>query len=155
MYNPVKEAYEYEYPAWKRTLKKKPLSYFVIMLMVLLLVVISFALYVQLQDSLENPSPAYDYAVLGLVPVRVLLGTGLNATVYGIVVMVGLLTAFQKVANWLCTLENYRTDKEFQDQWVLKMFFLCARVEIRTGERGGEAHSGSSRRGEGGKENSV
>ena len=124
VYNPVKEAYEYEYPAWKRTLKKKPLSYFVISLMVLLLVVISFALYVQLQDSLENPNPAYDYAVLGLVPVRVLLGTGLNASVYGVVVMVGLLTAFQKVANWLCTLENYRTDKEFQDQWVLKMFFL-------------------------------
>jgi len=124
VYNPVKEKYEYEYPVWKRALKKKPLSYFVISLMVLLLLVISFALYVQLQDSLENPNPAYDYAVLGLVPVRMLLGTGLNATVYGIVVMVGLLTAFQKVARWLCTMENYRTDKEFDDQWVLKMFFF-------------------------------
>ena len=106
------------------------------------------------RTSLDWPCHSNEIS-LEVLPVRVLLGTGLNATVYGIVVMVGLLTAFQKVANWLCTLENYRTDKEFQDQWVLKMFFLCARVEIRTGERGGEAHSGSSRRGEGGKENSV
>ena len=131
VFNPVKERYEYKYPAWKRWLKQKPLSYFVIFLMVLLLTVITFALYVQLQDALENPDPLYDYDILAWafngalpVPLRLVFASALNPLLYAVIVMVGLLTMFNYISHKLCVFENYRTDKEFKDQWTLKMFFF-------------------------------
>lgn len=78
-------AYADEFPEWKRCLKIRPLSMFVLLLMTLVLMIVTFALYMQLQDSLENPNPAYDYDVLRWLfngslelPLRTVLGSGLN-----------------------------------------------------------------------------
>ena len=91
----VKQRMTQDYPNWKRWLTIKPISLLVVLLQTLLLVVLSFALYVQLQDSLENPNPAYDIDILYwlfqgtiAVPVRTLMGAALNGALYGIIIMV-------------------------------------------------------------------
>jgi len=127
----VRQRLAYEFPEWKRSLKIRPISFFVVFLMTLLLMVVTFALYMQLQDSLENPNPIYDFDVLYWlfggaleVPLRMVLGSGLNGILYGVLIMVIYMTFFQAVAHQLTRLENYRTEREFHDNYVLKMFFF-------------------------------
>jgi len=119
------------YPNWKRWCTIKPISFLVVLLQTLLLVGLSFALYVQLQDSLENPNPIYDYDILYwafhgslAVPLRMVTGAALNGILYGLLIMVLMMFFFMKMAKELGKLENYRTEQEFADQYVLKMFFF-------------------------------
>ena len=53
-----------------------------------------------------------------------MLSSGLNGILYGLIIMVGMLMAFSEVSKRLCMMENYRTEAEFQDQWIMKMFFF-------------------------------
>ena len=56
--------------------------------------------------------------------VRLLIGPALNGALYGIVIMVAFMEAFMLVSKELGKLENYRTEREYTNNYVEKMFFF-------------------------------